>query len=350
MNTKVVQYGCGKMSAYTMRYAIENGMDVVGAIDINPSIIGKDIGDIMGVNKTGVVVTSVGEAKELLMKVKPDIVVVTTMSLLKDVKDALLLCASLGINAITICEEAFYSFNSSPILTKEIDELAKKNNCTITGTGYQDAFWGNLITTLAGATHNITKIKGSSSYNVEDYGIALAKAHGAGLTLEQFDEEVASVDRISEEERNKLINSGEYQPSYMWNVNGWLCEKLNLTVVSQTQKCVPQTYKEDIVSETLGMTVKKGMATGMSAVVTTETKEGIIIETECIGKVYGKDEFDSNNWTVYGEPNTNLVIDRPNTVELTCATAINRIPDVINAKSGFVPTCELGELKYTSVK
>lgn len=350
MNTKVVQYGCGKMSAYTMRYAIENGYDVVGAIDINPSIIGKDIGDIMGVNKTGVVVTSVGEAKELLMKVKPDIVVVTTMSLLKDVKDALLLCASLGINAITICEEAFYSFNSSPILTKEIDELAKKNNCTITGTGYQDAFWGNLITTLAGATHNITMIKGSSSYNVEDYGIALAKAHGAGLTLEQFDEEVASVDRISEEERNKLINSGEYQPSYMWNVNGWLCEKLNLTVVSQTQKCVPQTYKEDIVSETLGMTVKKGMATGMSAVVTTETKEGIIIETECIGKVYGKDEFDSNNWTIYGEPNTNLVIDRPNTVELTCATAINRIPDVINAKSGFVPTCELGELKYTSVK
>ena len=350
MNTKVVQYGCGKMSAYTMRYAIENGYDVVGAIDINPSIIGKDIGDIMGVNKTGVVVTSVGEAKELLMKVKPDIVVVTTMSLLKDVKDALLLCASLGINAITICEEAFYSFNSSPILTKEIDELAKKNNCTITGTGYQDAFWGNLITTLAGATHNIKMIKGSSSYNVEDYGIALAKAHGAGLTLEQFDEEVASVDRISEEERNKLINSGEYQPSYMWNVNGWLCEKLNLTVVSQTQKCVPQTYKEDIVSETLGMTVKKGMATGMSAVVTTETKEGIIIETECIGKVYGKDEFDSNNWTIYGEPNTNLVIDRPKTVELTCATAINRIPDVIHAKSGFVPTCELGELKYTSVK
>lgn len=40
-------------------------------------------------------------------------------------------------------------------------------------------------------------------------------------------------------------------PSYMWNVNGWLCEKLGLTVKSQVQKCVPQTYKEDIVSTTL---------------------------------------------------------------------------------------------------
>ena len=47
-------------------------------------------------------------------EVRPDIVIITTMSLMKDIKDSLLLCASLGINAITTCEEAFYPFNSSP--------------------------------------------------------------------------------------------------------------------------------------------------------------------------------------------------------------------------------------------
>ena len=342
---KIVQYGCGKMSVYTMRYVIDNGGEIVGAVDINPNVIGKDIGDIMGTDKKGVVVENVANAEQMLMTLKPDCVIVTTMSLLADVEDALMLCAKCGVNAITTCEEAFYPMNSNPTLTTKIDQLAKENNCTITGSGYQDAFWGNLITTLVGASHNITKIKGSSSYNAEDYGIALAKAHGAGLTKEEFDAQVASADEISDEERQKVIESGAYAPSYMWNVNGWLCDKLGLTVISQRQKCVPQFNDYDIESSTLGMTVKAGMATGMSAVVTTETKEGITLETECIGKVYNKDEFDRNAWTVYGEPDTTLVIEKPDTVRLTCATVVNRIPDVIKTEPGFVPTSRMGELK-----
>ena len=343
---KVVQYGVGKMSLYTMRYVYEKGGEIVGAVDVNPKVIGKDIGDILGTEKKNVFVTSAENAKEMLEKVKPDICIVTTMSLLNDLESPLMLCAELGINAITTCEEAFYPENSNPVLTHKIDELAKKNNCTISGSGYQDIYWGQLVTSVAASTHKITKIKGSSSYNVEEYGIALAKAHGAGLSLKDFEEQIASADNISDEERQKLINSGEFLPSYMWNVNGWLCSKLGLTPISQTQKCVPQTYKEDIFSSTLNMTVKAGDATGMSAVVTTKTQEGIEIETECIGKVYSKDDYDKNEWTIEGEPTTTLVIARPNTVELTCATIVNRIPDVIKAKPGYVTTEKFGDLEY----
>ena len=346
MKTKVVQYGAGKMSVYTMRYVYEKGGEIVGAIDVNPNIIGKDIGEIMGTENKGIKVVSNQEAEKLIKETKPDIVIVTTMSLISDVEDALMLCAKLGVNAITTCEEAFFPMNSNPTITKKLDETAKQNGCTITGSGYQDIYWGQLISSMAGSTQTIKRIKGSSSYNVEDYGIALAKAHGAGLTLEEFDKQVASVDRISDEERQAMIQKGEYLPSYMWNVNGWLCAKLGLTVISQTQKTVPQTNKEDIESSTLGMTVKSGDATGMSAVVTTETKEGITLETECIGKVYSKEDFDKNEWTIEGEPTTTLVINRPSTVELTCASVVNRIPDVINAKPGYVPTEEMGDLTF----
>ncbi len=343
---KVVQYGTGKMSVYTMRYIYEKGAEVVGAVDVNPAVIGKDIGEIIGCENKGVTVVSAEQAEDMIKNTKPDIVVVETMSLIKDVEDALMLCAKLGVNAITTCEEAFFPMNSNPKITKALDDLAKQNGCTITGSGYQDIYWGQLISSIAGSTQTIKKIKGSSSYNVEDYGIALAEAHGAGLTLEEFDKQVASVDRISDEERQAMIEKGEYLPSYMWNVNGWLCSKLGLTVKHQTQKTVPQTHTEDIYSSTLGMTVKAGDATGMSAVVTTETEEGITIESECIGKVYSKDDFDKNEWTVIGEPETTLVINRPATVELTCGSIVNRIPDVINAKPGYVPTEEIGELNF----
>jgi len=325
---------------------LEKGMEIVGAVDVDPSLIGKDIGEILGKEKLDVVVTSAENAKEMMQVTKPDICVITTRSLISELEEPYILCAELGINAISTCEEAFYPQNSNPTLTNKIDELAKKNNCTITGTGYQDIYWGQLISSIAGSTQKITKIKGSSSYNVEDYGIALAEAHGAGLTLEEFDKQVASADRISTEERQKVIESGEYTPSYMWNVNGWLCSKLGLTVVSQTQKCVPQTYEKDIYSSTLDMTVKAGDATGMSAVVTTETKEGITIESECIGKVYGPDEFDKNIWTVEGEPTTTITVERPATVELTCATVVNRIPDVINAEPGYLTTDRIGDLDF----
>ena len=342
---RILQYGCGKMSAYTMRYAYEKGYLIVGAIDINKDIIGKDISVVMGGEDKGVIINDVSLAESVIKETKPDIVIVTTMSLLEDVKDALLLCAKLGVNAITTCEEAFYPMNSNPNLTKEIDELAKKNNCTITGSGYQDAYWGNLISTIAGSTQTIKEIKGSSSYNVEDYGIALAKAHGAGLTKEEFEKQIASVDEISDEDRQKIIDSGKYLPSYMWNVNGWLCDKLGLTVESQSQECIPTFHDEDIDSSTLNMTIKQGDCTGMRAVVTTTTKEGVKIVTECVGKVYSDKDFDCNNWEVLGEPNTNLVIERPATVELTCASIVNRIPDVIASTPGFVPTSKMGELK-----
>ena len=265
---------------------------------------------------------------------------------MSDLDEALTLCAELGINAITTCEEAFYPEASNPNLTEKLDKLAKENHCTITGSGYQDVFWGNLIYTLAGATHKITKIKGSSSYNVEDYGIALAQVHGSGMTLEEFDEKIAAANKISMEERKKIIESGTYTPSYMWNVVPWLADKFGFTITSMTQKCVPIVAKEDIHSNTLNMDIKAGNATGMSAVVTAETKEGVVIEAECIGKVYDKDDVDTNDWTIFGEPDTRVVITEPKTVELTCASIVNRIPDLIKAEDGFVPTSRMGALKY----
>ena len=338
---RFIQIGCGKMSRYTIRYGLDKGYDLVGAYDINKDIIGKKINFVFNEVKSNVVISDIND----LANIEPesaDIAIIETMSLLNDIKDVARILLSKKINVITTCEEAFFAENSNPSLYRELDILAKANHITMTGCGYQDVFWGNLIYTLAGSTHKITKIKGSSSYNVEEYGIALADAHGVGLTPDEFDEKIASVDNISDEAITKLINDREFLPSYMWNTVGWLADKFSLKITDINQRCVPIISEENVYSDTLGKEVNKGEALGMSAIVTAKTKEGIVLEAECIGKVYVGDDIDLNEWTIYGEPDTSVIIKKPQTVELTCADIINRLNDVIDAKPGFVPTSKMG--------
>ena len=343
----MVQYGCGKMSQYTIKYALEKGLKVVGAFDIDKNKIGKDISSLIGQEKKlNVKIQDAKEFDEFLKTHDVDIAVITTTSVFAENYPAYVICAQNGVNAISTCEEAFYAQNSNPKLAKKLDKLAKENGCTICGSGYQDVFWGNLISVIGGATHKITKIIGKSSYNVEDYGISLAKVHGAGLTKEQFKKQINEPENITDEELKKQISSGKFAPSFMWNVNGWLCAKLGLHVESQTQKSVPQIAEEDIYSKTLDMTIAKGYCTGLSAVVTTKTKEGVTIISECIGKVYGPNDYDCNDWTIEGEPTTRVVIERPATAELTCATVINRIVEVLCAQPGYTTTDQMPENIY----
>lgn len=335
---RIAQYGCGKMSVYLMRYVLEKGAELIAAFDVNPELIGKDIGEIMGTGAAGIQISDAKEADGLLSELKPDVCIIATRSTMIDVREAFTVCAKNGVNAISTCEESLYPWNSSHQITEELDKLAKANNCTLCGSGYPDMYWGSLITTLAGSIHTLKKIKGSSSYNVEDYGIALAKGHGAGLSIEEFKKQIGNYNGLSYEETKKLIADGVIEPSYMWNQNGWLCSQLGLHIVSQTQECIPITHREDLKSNTLGMTIKAGNATGMSAVVTTETEEGITLETQCLGYVYAPEDMDRNEWTLEGEPDTTLVVNRPATVELTCATLTNRIPMLIDSPAGYVTT------------
>lgn len=343
---KLVQFGCGKMGVHTAKFAMEKGAELVAALDVNPAIIGKDAGDHFGIAGSSVKISNISEADSVFRETKPDVCIITTMSRMKDLKEAMLICARNGVNAITTCEEAIFPWNSSPAITAEIDAIAKEHNCTITGTGGNETQYAGIFGLYGGATHKTDKIIAKAQYNVDDYGIALAKGHGVGLTAEAFEKEIAAADHISDEERKALIEKGEFLPSYVWNTNGWICDYLGLTVKSQSQKCVPKFSDKDIFSRTLDRVIPAGEAIGMGAVCTTETEEGITIEAECIGIVYDEKDEDVYTSLTCGTPNTDITVKKPDTVGMTCATIVNRIPDVINARPGYVVTSQMPVLKY----
>lgn len=334
---KVVQYGIGNIGTYIIQAIESKGAKIVGAIDKDNTLVGRDIGIISNSSLKNIYVNSPNNFKKVLEETRPDICIITTNGFLENNKDnPFFLCASLGINVITSCEEAFYPFFSNPSIYNELDIISKKNNCTILGSGFRDFYCSQLVASLSATQLNVKVIKNNTLYGLNGCNENILRDHGVYQTYEDFSKKM---DIYSEWDINyDSIQSDNFRPSLMWGIHGWICKKLNLSIINQIQNRYPVYTSEEWLPN--------DRMIGVRAVVKTKTKEGIIIESSCTGKFLEKKEEILSEWEVIGDSYSKVTASEYNTVASTAATIINRIPDTINAKPGFLTTIDIGEMQY----
>lgn len=335
---RVAQYGLGAIGKISARFCLAKGAELVAAFARSSEQVGTDAGEILGIGPIGTPVSHSDRLEEVLIRTRSDIVVFSTKSHLADIREAALICLRNKVNVLDIGENAFWPWTEEPDIAAELDAAAKEYGVTISASGCPDVCWGTLITTFAASCNKLTKIRCDSFLNLESYNADyMFEYHGVGLTLAEFEEKFGSA--VITETDGRL-------PCLPGDQNAWLCSKLGLTVTSQTMQYIPIVRETDFNSKSFGRVIKAGELEGLGQLCRTETAEGVVIELMMGGKtdVTGVDEH--TVWTLEGEPTSTLVWDNPDTYGLTCANAVNRIPQVINAAPGYQTTDRFPDSRY----
>lgn len=324
-NIKAVIFGGGTTGQLCARYLAEKNVEIVGMFT-RTSHLGKEIGDLIGMPGNVTAKVSCDPQTELA-ELNADIAVIATGGLLTTLLSHVKLCGAHGVDVICLNENAFYPWIDSKLinLAEQIDHLAKTCGITVFATGVQDVVWHALPLATFASLHRIDKIEITNICNLDDLGVPVLKQCRVGESIEDFDFESLS----------ENPDEGEVESPPLDGAARGLLNSMGFQIVEHDYSVHPITADVDINSISLGQTIPKGRIIGVREVTKLMTREGIELVGEFISQVLGHNERLVSTLRVLGEPNIELTTPDFPGHEITCATLVNRIPDVLNAKPGF---------------
>lgn len=326
---RVVIYGVGVMGSLTARMCLERGVEIVGAVARSAEKVGRDLGEVIGLDEPlGVLIRADPEA--LLQESRPDVALVSVSSLLSTMAPHFRLCVTNGVDVITLEEESLFPWHSSPVLAAQVDSWAKAGNASVIATGLQDVYWFELPRTLMSAATVVRAMRGRSTWNSDDYGPEVASSLFIG------------------EKPDRLVESGALHGQERRSVSSALyalAAAHGLDVIGDRCVTSPLVADRDVESAS-DLVVSAGRVLGLSHRVTVETQQGIELELEMAGYLHARDESSVNMWTLTGVPDLTVITDPFAGHEATCAAVVNRIADVLAAEPGLLSIDMLPPMRH----
>ncbi|MBP5468161.1 MAG: NADP-binding protein [Candidatus Riflebacteria bacterium] len=338
---RVAMWGFGAMGSGMVRLMLQkSGLEVVGVIDQRKEVVGKDIGEVLELGKkTGIVVTD--KPEEVLKKDKVDVCLQAIHSFTKKIFPSLKTIIESGINAISIAEEMSCPAAQEPELAKQIDELARKHNVTVLGTGINPGFvLDQMVINLTGACLNVKHIEASRINDLSPFGKTVMETQGVGTTPEAFYaglKDGSIVGHIGFPESITMISDAL---------------GLGVDKIEQTREpIISNTHRETPVVK-----VEPGMVAGCRHIAVGYSKGVEVIKLIHPQQIHPEvEKVDTGDYIkITGDPNISLSI-KPEIPggKGTMAAAVNMIPLVFRANPGLkrmsdmpIPACLMGETAY----
>lgn len=324
----VLQIGLGPLGIKVAQFIAERtGLKTIAAVDKNPSLIGKDLGQLSGSIASGILIKST--IAEAIKKKKPDVAILTTVSDMKRITPQIEEILSFGIPVVSTCEELSFPWKTAPKLASRLDEAAIRNQVAVLGTGVNPGYLMDALPIfLTAVCQNVESVHVNRFQNAQFRRIPFQKKIGAGLTLEEFEKKKqdASLRHVGLTESIQMIA----------HRMGWKLDKTE-DIIS------PVLAKKKI--ETPAMTIPAGHATGVrqegNGYVNGEVKIKLTFQAT-VGEPESYDEV-----IVEGTPRIHSKIaGSVNGDVATCAITLNAIPQVLRSTPGLKTMVDIPPVSF----
>jgi 4-hydroxy-tetrahydrodipicolinate reductase len=179
-------YGLGQIGLETAVVLSRRDIELVGAIDVDPATLNRDVADLSGLSRpSGIRVSD--RATEILQVTRPHVAILTTSSRFKDVLPQIKQCVDARTHVVSSCEELLLPHVRYAAQAKDLDRHAKGVGIAVLGTGVNPGF---VMDTMAlAATAPCLEVKSVAVERVVNASTRrpnLQQKVGAGMTPARF--------------------------------------------------------------------------------------------------------------------------------------------------------------------
>ena len=321
---RAVQFGCGPIGCSVGALAAERaGIELVGAVDVDPEKVGQDLGRVAGLDRDlGIIVTD--DFAGLIADKMPDVVFHTTGSSFEKVFGQLQMIAEAGVNTVSTCEELSFPWRRAGELAAKLDRIARENGVTILGTGINPGFLMDLWPlAMTGVVQHVNRVRSVRIQDARPRRLPFQKKIGAGCTPEEFQQliDAGTLRHVGLPESLEMIAAGL----------GWELDDVTETIE-------PVMAEVEVSSQY--MTVEPGQAAGVKQIALGLRGGDVVLELEFQAYLGAPDTYDA----VYieGKPDMEVVVKGGTHGDLgTAAMTVNAAARVVEGQPGLKTMMDL---------